>query len=357
MFWLAGCTAAAPAYVPAGDGEPVTVFVHGYKGSFLDADDAGHTRAWLSVGQLLSKGDVSLALPREGQRTPPSFASLKPAGPLTRFTAVPLLISEDIYLGWLEFGRDHLPGFVPFAYDWRQDVRASGRELCDFLAKLPGKQLHLVGHSMGGMVIWSCLSENAEVAARVTRVVFAGTPFQGGPGIFKDLIIGTTTGRNQALLSRDALFTFPSAWQLLSDKGDFFVDAAGAPLALDAFDPSVWVARRWGIFSGQTGAADLAWLEALLAHHAGLRATLARPLRSSPRLLAVVGTGRPTVSAVRLTAEGFDFGHPATADGDGSVLSSSASPPGAFSRFDSGAEHAQLLNDRLVQAAIEAFLR
>src|SRR3954466_5247987 len=131
----------------------------------------------------MSKGDQSLALAWEGQPTPPSFPALVPAGPLTKFTAIPLLVSADIYLGWMEFGRDHLPGFIPFAYDWRQDVLESGRQLCEFLAKLPAKRIQVVAHSMGGFVTWACLSKDPEVAARVTKVVFAGTPFRGGPGI------------------------------------------------------------------------------------------------------------------------------------------------------------------------------
>ncbi len=354
-IFLAGCTAATPAFAPP-TGETVTVFVHGYKGSFLDTDDANHTRAWLSIGQLLSSGDQSLTLPWEGQRVPPSFPPLVATGPLTKFTAVPLLVTQDIYLGWMEFGRKWLPGFIPFAYDWRQDVLVSGRALCDFLAKLPAKRIQIVAHSMGGFVTWSCLSDNAEVAARVTRVVFAGTPFQGGPRIFGDFFLGAATGRNRALLSRDALFSFPSAWQLLSATSDFFVDKSGAPVTLDAFNPDEWVKRRWGVFDGETTPADRAQLERLLGHHAALRAVLDRPLLSGPEVLAVIGIGRKTVSGVRVVGEGFDFEDPPMADGDGSVLVSHASPPVKFKRVDTGAEHTQLLNDVDVQAELEVFL-
>ena len=353
---LSGCTAALPTFAPP-TGETVTVFVHGYKGSFLETDDANHTRAWLRVGQLLSSGDETLALPWEGQRVKPSFPSLVPGGPMTKLTAIPLLVSQDVYLGWMEFGRDHLTGFIPFSYDWRQDVVASGRRLCDFLAKLQATKIQLVVHSMGGLVTWSCLAQNAEVAARVTKIVFAGTPFRGGPGIFDDLFVGTPTGRNRALLSRDALFSFPSSWQLLAAKSDFFVDKSGRTVALDAFSASTWVERRWGVFALETTHADRAQLERLLAHHAELRALLDQPLSSAPQVMAVIGSGRPTVSGVRVAGEGFDFEDPPTADGDGSVLLTSSSPPLSFTRFETHAEHVALLNDPQVQAAIEVFLR
>lgn len=353
---LSGCTAAVPTFAKVSEGGTVTVFVHGYKGAFLDTDD-GSRRAWLSVGQLTSAGHESLALPWPGQPHPPTFPHLVPAGPVTKFTAIPLIISEDIYLSWLEFGRDHLPGFVPFAYDWRQDIRASGGQLCDFLKSLPASKIQLVGHSMGGLVTWSCLTQHPELAAKVTKVVFAGTPFRGGAGIFDDLFVGSRTGANVALLSREALFSFPSAWQLLAAKSDFFVDAAGAPVVLDAFSASEWVNRKWGVFAERSTEADRVQLEKLLSAHAAVAAMIEHePLPSSIALLAVIGTGRPTVSGVRVLDAGFDFEHPATADGDGSVVATSALVPQPFTRLDTSAEHVQLLNDHAVQAALDVFL-
>ena len=68
--------------------------------------------------------------------------------------------------------------------------------------------------------------------------VFAGTPFAGAVTIFQDLVRGDHAGRNRALLSADALFTFPSAWQLLPPASDFFAGAG-----LDAFTTSFWIDR------------------------------------------------------------------------------------------------------------------
>src|SRR4051812_45396775 len=101
-----GCTATQPAFAPA-TGDTVTVFVHGYKGSFLDTPEAPPRRGWLSIGELLTSGDGSLALPWEGQPAP-TFPQLVASGPLTKFTAIPVLISRDIYLSWMEWGAAHL---------------------------------------------------------------------------------------------------------------------------------------------------------------------------------------------------------------------------------------------------------
>lgn len=352
---LCACTAAAPVFPPP-TGQTVTVFIHGYRGSFLVTDDAQRARAYLNIGDVLTSGSDNLALPYEGQRFKPTYGALVSDGPLTKLTLIPGLVSIDVYLSWLRFGRDHLPGFIPFAYDWRQDVVASGRALCDFLAKLPAQNIQLVGHSMGGLVSWACLASDEAVARRVKKVVFAGTPFQGGPGIFDDLLVGTATGANRSLLSRDVLFTFPSSFQLLAARSDFFVDDRGAKVALDAFSAPQWVEGRWGVFAGDSTAADLAQLRKVLAHHAQLHALLAEPLPGTPQLLAIIGAGQPTVSGVRVTDGGFDFERPPTADGDGSVLLTSAVPPLPFTRVDTTTEHVALLNDAAVQRAIAAFL-
>ncbi len=354
-LFLTGCVAAPPTFLPP-TGETVTVFIHGYRGSFLVTDDAQLARAYLNVGDVLSSGSANLALAYEGQRFQPTYPALTSDGPLTRLTLIPALVSMDIYQGFMRFGRDALPGFIPFAYDWRQDVVATGRSFCEFLEKLPAKNINIVAHSMGGLVTWSCLSQNEGVAQRVKKIVFAGTPFRGGPGIFDDLFLGSSTGRNRALLSREALFTFASSYQLLSAKSDFFVDATGAAVPLDAFSADEWVNRKWGVFEGETTPADRAQLQRLLDHHAQLHALLAGPLRSTPQVMAIIGSGLPTVSGVRVTETGFDFEHPPTADGDGSVLLTSASPPLEFTRVDTTTDHVALLNDEAVQHAISMFL-
>src|SRR5581483_10716512 len=122
----AGChTSAAPPVKEPESGE-VTIFVHGIKGSFL-----------LNASDLLSSGVRSLALPPGGTDR---FGSLRPDGPLTRFTIFPLIATADVYLPWLEFGAERLPGFVPFAYDWRFDAHEAVLKLAERIDELAAKR-------------------------------------------------------------------------------------------------------------------------------------------------------------------------------------------------------------------------
>ena len=376
LMLLSACTASR-VQVPPPTGEEVTVFVHGYRGSFLTTADAEQERAWVSVGDVLSRGERSLALPFPGQRAEPRYGALTSDGPVTRFTVLPWVARYDIYKGFLEFGREHLPGFVVFDYDWRQDNRESAKRLCALLDELAaargGKvKVNLVAHSMGGLITLHCLrygtgddtGEPTWAGARhVKRVAFLGTPFRGAPGMFDDFTLGTPVGRNRALLSPEALFTFASAFQLLPAQSDFFVDASGQPVDFDAYAPGAWVEGGWGVFqdSGlRTAPAYREQLERMLAARAGFARTLAGTDGPPPpfRTLAVVGVGQPLIKSFRIIKGQPTFEDPILADGDGSVLATRAMPPEPLhvDRLETQADHVGMMADEEVQAALARFL-
>ncbi|WPB76335.1 alpha/beta fold hydrolase [Archangium violaceum] len=378
LLWgavLAGC-GAARVNVPPPTGDEVTILVPGYRGSFLVTEGPEPERAWLTVGQALSRGERTLALPFPGQRPVPSYGPLRPDGPMTRLSA--FFMSVDAYRSFMEFGKEHLPGFVPFSYDWRKDIREGAGALCERIEQLVAegggkRKVNIVAHSMGGLVTMHCLLHGGARAGErpwvgaghVKRVVIIGTPFTGGPGLFDDLQVGTETLRNRALLAPEALFTFASAFQLLSTRSDFFVDAEGRPVELDAFDAAVWLKQGWGPFADATLREDEAYraqLVRMLEAHRELHEALGpRPgLPAAPfETLVVVGTGRPTVSGMRMVDGKLDVKNPPRADGDGSVLSARAVPvlPMVYQRVDSPAEHVALMSDREVLQAVERFLR
>jgi hypothetical protein len=100
-------------------------------------------------------------------------------------------------------------------------------------------------------------------------------------------------------LAPEALFTFASAFQLLPPRSDFFVDARGEAVALEAFDPDTWRSRGWGVFANPVLREDVAY-QAQLVRMLESRRQLAEAL--APReglpmppfeLLVVVGTGLP----------------------------------------------------------------
>ncbi|WNG32979.1 hypothetical protein F0U61_04610 [Archangium violaceum] len=372
---LAGCSVARVT-VPPPTGDEVTLLVPGYRGSFLVTEGPEPERAWLTVGQALSRGEKTLAIPFPGQRPVPTYGPLRPDGPLTQLSA--LFVSVDAYRSFMEFGRDHLPGFVPFSYDWRRDIRESAGALCARIEQLVAegggrRKVNIVAHSMGGLVTMHCLLHGGARAGErpwagaehVKRVVIIGTPFGGGPGMFDDLQVGTETMRNRALMAPEALFTFASAFQMLPTRSDFFVDAEGRPVEVDAFDPAVWLKQGWGPFADPALREDEAYRAQLVrmldAHREFREALSPRPGLPSPAFetLVVVGTGRPSVSGMRMVDGKLDLKNPPRADGDGSVQSARALPelPISYQRLDSSAEHVELMSDRDVLHAVERFLR
>ncbi len=366
LIWAAAvlgtsCVAAQPVLAPVA-GDDVTIFVHGYKGSFLKT--AGGSLAWLSASQALSPGEKSLALAFEGQREVPSYGPLMVAGPLTKFTVLPLLVEVKLYLPFMEFGRDHLPGFQVFAYDWRQDIRQSGTKLCERIESLgPKRRVRIVAHSMGGLVTLACLQHGSEAVRRtVTHVAFVGVPFQGAAASWDDLFLGNVNARNTALMPAQALLTFPSTWQLLPPDANFFVDEKRAPVEVAAFESERWLSSGWGVFSDASLRNDSAYRAQLVARLEAHRAFWSS-VENQPvtfKSMAVVGSGRATTAGYVARSDGsFDFSQAVTADGDGTVLVPSAKPPEAFGSFivETKAEHAALLNDQAVQAAILEFVR
>ena len=356
---LTACIAPQPTLAPPG--EDVTVFVHGYKGSFLKTENG--ELAWLTVGQALSAGDRSLALPFTGQRDRPRYGALAPAGPMTRLTVIPLLFEEEIYASFMDWAKGALPGFVTYAYDWRLDLRETGAGLCTFLDGLGGqKRIRIVAHSMGGLVALQCLRRGPErVSSQVTKVVFLGTPFKGGPGQWDDLHLGTKTSSNTKLLDAEALLTMPAAWQLLPPQPEMFFDEGGERVDVPAYDAQTWLEGRWGVF--KDGSLDPSYrrqLEERLEAHRALWASLTDPDGPAPgwETMAVIGRGHPTVRGWTMRGDGsFDFANPLRGDGDGAVLVNRAYPPVKATIVETTAEHTAMLRQPEVQAVISDFLR
>lgn len=113
-------------------------------------------------------------------------------------------------------------GYVPFAYDWRQDIRACADRLATLLASLDDDDIVLVAHSMGGLVARFMLECGTHAAQdwfkRVRLAVFVCTPHLGAP-----LVLLRILGQDEInvfispRLTRDLANDprYPSAYQLL----------------------------------------------------------------------------------------------------------------------------------------------
>ena len=366
--WLAlllvGCVAPQPNLKPI-TGDDVTVFVHGYQGGFLKTESDEY--AWITIGEALSKGDRSLAFQFNGQREVPRFGPLAPAGPVTRLTVIPWILEQEAYAKWMQWAKDALPGFIPWTYDWRLDIRESGAALCSFIDELgPNKRVRIVAHSMGGLVALQCLRKGPEsVRSAVKKVVFVAVPFKGGPGQWDDLHVGTKVRSNTKLLGAEALLTMPAAWQLLPPVPDMFFDENGERKDLPAFDAATWLEGKWGLFSDPAVAANPAYrrqLEERLEAHRVFWQGFGDEEGPAPAIevMAVIGKGRKTVRGWTVKPDGsFDFDKPLLGDGDGTVLSEFAHPPKPFkvTVVESPDEHTAMLRQSEVQTLIADFLR
>ncbi|HEX5340706.1 MAG TPA: alpha/beta hydrolase [Gammaproteobacteria bacterium] len=91
---------------------------------------------------------------------------------------------HGLYMTGLEMGllrrRVSQAGFETHQFHYHtvlESVKANARHLADYLAKLDVKTLHLVGHSLGGLVILRMFETGAQIPPG--RVVLMGSPVRG----------------------------------------------------------------------------------------------------------------------------------------------------------------------------------
>ena len=125
-----------------------------------------------------------------------------------------------------------------WGYDWRRGVPELGAQLARHLASL-ADNVHLVAHSMGGLVSRAALKQGA--GPRVNRLVMLGTPNHGSFLAIQAIRATLDTIRTLATFdpvhSAEALCervfnTFPGLYALLP--------APGKVSAFDLFDPAQW---------------------------------------------------------------------------------------------------------------------
>jgi pimeloyl-ACP methyl ester carboxylesterase len=78
-------------------------------------------------------------------------------------------------------------GSLQFPYDWRKSLSASADGLRDLINQAYtdfGEPVHLVGHSMGGLMIrWTLMTHGSELWRKVGKIVFVATPHYGSASI------------------------------------------------------------------------------------------------------------------------------------------------------------------------------
>jgi hypothetical protein len=295
-------------------GAPVVV-VPGLLGSQLVRADG--TVAWLNLGNAL--GHHHLGLPRRLPLTE-SRDDLRP-GPLVGTDGIlPRAFGFTEYADLAELLEN--AGFEPglerrglryavFSYDWRRDLvesaRALGRHLDAVAADRgePGARFHLLGHSMGGLVVRYYLRSGGEEpredapvtwagARRVASALLVATPNAGALPALGAILTGERLGLSYTTLAASVVARMPSVYELLPPAGTgVLLDPNGAPLDADLHAPTTWERFGWCPFGPKVDdrqASERAFVKAALARARACHAALARtPDRPCPVPVSLVG--------------------------------------------------------------------
>ena len=263
---------------------------------------------------------------------------------------------EDFYGDFLvHLSRTH--EVRPYAYDWRLSVADSVRGLGELIERsladceMAGQPLHIVAHSMGGLVARLTLARNARLWQRMqtlqgSRLMMLGTPNRGSHEAVRWLTGFNPTLTKLRLLditnSRDGLLKivsrYPGLLELLpaADGGEDFAD------------PALWsdlrerLQERWPLPTKR----DLGRLHPLWRE-------LAAAPSDPERMIYVAGCAPTTVNGFEVIPDGDHsvpgFPRPllqffATRRGDGTVTWDHGRLAGVPTWYVEGAQHDELLS-------------
>jgi len=321
---------------------PVVVVLPGVMGSHLRV--GAKDRVWLDVIDIAAGGLDKIAWGKSGVEAEELFGMF--------YGALCAKLAESHRV-------------ETFAYDWRQPMDVLAERLGEFLDRLlkqTRQPIRLLAHSMGGLVVRSCIHKRRAVMDALmkrdgARLVMLGTPNQGAHSMVENLLGKGTTLRTLVRLDLahsmqevlDIVAGFRGALQLLPKPGfkDIFQGQSDGGGFYD-----YQVAGTWGAFkpklsdlwfgNGKVGqpAQDTLDSASWLWTQDG-KATPALPADYEKKASYVFGVARNTPCGVR--EENGRLRMVGTTRGDGTVTWESGRIGGIGQFFYMHAEHGDLL--------------
>ena len=160
--------------------------------------------------------------------------------------------------------------YYELLYDWRKDNLVAVRKLHALIEQIrvdygdPALRVDIIAHSNGGTITNYYLryGPNDVPAAgpmpswdegdkRIRRVVMLGTPVLGAVTSLERLVYGTRLALRTVPV--EVMTTFSTPFQALPHpKTAPILDTRARPVAIDIYDPEVWRAHQWGVYSPET---------------------------------------------------------------------------------------------------------
>ena len=265
------------------------LFVPGIMGSSLTSETLGGIW-WLDLTNLARLNDLALS--------PDGMSDA------TANYQVHALTTDHRYAGFLtaalardDFGHDRHP------FDWRRSVALEAAAFAEHVRRIHnnngGLPVHVVAHSMGGLLVRTALMRHEDVWPLIGRIAFLGTPHYGAPAI-ASYLKNHFWGWDKLVvlrrfMTRETFRTMRGAIGLLPAPADVYPTASGGEHPCANFD--MYSADAWQLDLSDEQRAQL---QAVLNDTATLHRELhawhgALPQDRRDRMCVIAGVGYKTL--------------------------------------------------------------
>lgn len=318
------------------------VFLHGITGSDLaEVDDGDEDKIWINFPRLIVGRIQELKLAPNG---------VNEADPKLKVLAT--RINKRYYArAMVALGARW--NAEPYAYDWRKDIDTASDGLAALIReRFAGKPVHLVAHSMGGLVARNMIRRHPQLWDEMRdaqleaggRLIMLGTPNFGSFSIVQAM-----TGEDQMMSLLEKCDIKHDMSDLLNITNSFLgsYQLLPSPSKLGPALDALYQAETWS----EGAHVSQAHLNRAFQFFADLEAS---PTIDPARMIYVAGCRRPTIASMTIARRG-DFEYILTRDGDGRVPHALGLLPGVPTYYVDEV-HGDLARNETVLTALDELL-